>query len=49
MDAIRNSKTMAGLPDAGLRPASRHLAMVFFVLGRAPFFRKHMKEDPYVQ
>jgi hypothetical protein len=49
MDAIRNSKTMAGLPDAGLRPASSHLAMVFFVLGRAPFFRKHMKEDPYVQ
>ena len=47
MDAIRNTKTMAGSPDADASSASRNLAHGFCVFG-APLFREPMKEDSYV-
>jgi hypothetical protein len=48
MDAIRNTKTMAGSPDAGPFSASRNLAHGFCVSG-APCFADLMKEDINVQ
>jgi hypothetical protein len=49
MDAIRNSKTMAGSPDAdhALRSASRNLAHGLCVFGPRAFV-KPMKEDQNV-
>jgi hypothetical protein len=49
MDAIRNSKTMAGSPDADrtLQSASRNLAHGLCVFGLRAF-AKPMKEDPNV-
>jgi hypothetical protein len=46
MDAIRNTKTMAGSLDAdrAMRATSRNLAHGLCVLGR-PCFRETMKED----
>ena len=50
MEAIQDTKTMAGSPDAdvALRSASRNLAHGFCVLGRHAF-REPMKEKPNVQ
>jgi hypothetical protein len=47
MDAIRNTKTMAGSPDADLRSASRNLAHGFCISG-VRFFREPMKENHHV-
>jgi hypothetical protein len=47
MDAIRNTKTMAGSPDADRVSASRNLAHGFCISG-ARFFREPMKENHYV-
>jgi hypothetical protein len=48
MDAIRNTKTMAGSPDADVFSASRNLAHGFCVSGTSSF-ADLMKEDINVQ
>jgi hypothetical protein len=48
MDAIRNTKTMAGSPDADLVAASSNLAHGFRVSGTTSF-ADFMKEDINVQ